>query len=123
MKKPSTPQSGMTLVEVMVVLAIIGILLSIASVAWLRSRAEARAKVCQENQAKLMDAIHNWALEKGMKLEDSPTWDILVGPAAYLRRTPVCPIGNTPIAIPSVGGKTVCPTGTDGHEISTQPSD
>ena len=46
-------RKGFTLVEIMIVVAIIGILVSIATPGFINARKQSRAKACQESQEKL----------------------------------------------------------------------
>ena len=45
-----------TLLEVLIVLAIIGIIVSIAAYTWFRQREISRGRACQENLTKISDA-------------------------------------------------------------------
>ena len=84
-----------TLVEIMIVVAIIGILLAIAVPGYIRAREVARRNVCQENLVKMDTAKSIWALDNNKEATDSPTWGDLVkagGNETYLRLKPICPI-------------------------------
>ena len=54
---------GFTLVEIMIVVAIIGIIIAIAVPAFLRARENARGRACQENLMKLDGSTEQWALD------------------------------------------------------------
>ncbi len=57
--------SGFTLVEIMIVVAIIGILAAIAIPNFMRARANAQQKACINNLRQIDGAINEWALETG----------------------------------------------------------
>lgn len=90
-----------TLVEIMIVVAIIGILIAIAVPGFIRAREVSRRNSCQENLTKIDGAKSTWSLEFNKASTDSPTWADLLQTAAatadqgYLRFQPVCPLDST----------------------------
>jgi hypothetical protein len=67
-------------------------------------------KACTENLQKIDGAKEQWALEKGKKVGDRPTWDDLVSPTsgtAFLRKMPYCPQGGT-YTIGAIGEDPIC---------------
>ena len=92
---------GFTLVEIMIVVAIIGIIIAIAVPAFLRARENSRGRACQENLTKIDGAKEQYAIEfkygNGQGINMS---DLMVPPNAgagegYIKRTPVCPAGGS----------------------------
>ncbi|MBI1290293.1 prepilin-type N-terminal cleavage/methylation domain-containing protein [bacterium] len=87
-----------TLVEIMIVVAIIGILIAIAVPGFLKARETSRRNACLENQAKIEGAVDQWLLDNNLDGGDVAVFQDavlmrLVGPELYLRKTPVCPGG------------------------------
>jgi len=58
-------KAGFTLVEIMIVVAIIGLLAAIAIPNFLRARSTAQQNACINNLRQIDAAIQQWALEKG----------------------------------------------------------
>lgn len=114
---------GFTLVEIMIVVAIIGILLTIAIPSFMRARETARAKACQENLQKIDSAKEQWALENNLSngSEVPDGWlddDNIVGPEGYIKKKPVCPAGGTYTPNP-IGTDPECSIGTSINPDNT----
>jgi len=115
MLKVKRGRKGFTLVEIMIVVAIIGILVAIAVPGFINARAQSRAKACQEGQEKLDGATQEWALENNKDSASTPAWADLVGASLYLSRTPKCPEAGLEIALHSVGTIGACPSTVATH--------
>ncbi len=105
---------GFTLVEIMIVVAIIGLLAAIAIPNFAKARSLSRARACMNNLRLIDGAIQQAALEKGLKTSDTATAsDVIV----YLGRgtettgvAPTCPEGNVAYSSTfTVGTMPVCP--------------
>ena len=84
-------QSGFTLIELVIVLAVIGILLSIAIPVYEKSVVHARESALKQDLATLRSAIDQYTLDK----EKAPqSLDELVS-AGYLRQIPKDPLTNS----------------------------
>ena len=114
----SVTRSGLSGHDQVLALALVpvGVMAATAVPGFIHARGQAQGKACLEAQDKLEGAVDQWAIETGAAPgAKGPSWSVLVGPTGYLRRTPICPVDGTPIAIPNVGGTTECPNHIPSH--------
>jgi prepilin-type N-terminal cleavage/methylation domain-containing protein len=99
---------GFTLVEIMIVVAIIGIIIAIAIPGFMRAREVSRATSCQENLIKIEGAVDQWAIEYDKSDVDTVDWGFLVGKTLYLKKTPRCRGGGSYGGTFTVGVSPAC---------------
>ena len=110
MKKMNT-KSGFTLIEIMIVVAIIIILATLAIPAFQAARVKSQASVCVNNLRQIDGAYDLYYLEEGAAPSDIDA--DLVGARLYIKSTPVCPDANGGYTLPSGGTNTICDIGDD----------
>jgi prepilin-type N-terminal cleavage/methylation domain-containing protein len=93
MKINSSRSAGFTLVEIMIVVAIIGLLATIAIPNFVRARLKAQESACINNLKQIDGAKQTWALENRASQASVPT---IANVQPYLGRgtagtAPICP--------------------------------
>ena len=115
MKIKTSRNAGFTLVEIMIVVAIIGLLAAIAIPNFVRARQTAQTNACLNN-LRIIDAAKNqYALENGLKTGDATATAITLQPYIGHSATsvfPTCPIGSSVYTIAAIGTNPTCPNAT-----------
>src|SRR5881397_940517 len=85
-------KAGFTLVEIMIVVAIIGLLAAIAIPNFVRARATSQANACINNLRQIDGATQQWALET-KQAPDAPVTYANI--SSYLHNSVTCPSGGS----------------------------
>ena len=95
MKVTTPAKRGFTLVEIMIVVATIGILATIAIPNYVKARGTSQRNACINNLRQLDGAVQQWALEN----KKGPTDPAALSDATpYLKSSVICPTGGTSIS-------------------------
>ena len=98
MKVTTSRKSGFTLVEIMIVVAIIGLLAAIAIPNFVKARTTSQMNACINNLRQIDGAKQQWALETKQQSAALPVAaDIApyMGRAGTVATLPACPSGGT----------------------------
>jgi prepilin-type N-terminal cleavage/methylation domain-containing protein len=105
MKINTSRKAGFTLVEIMIVVAIIGLLAAIAIPNFVRARTTAQTNACVNNLRQIDGAKDQAALENGLTTGGNVSSLV----ADYIKNgLPECPVGNTAYTVNIVGTDPAC---------------
>jgi prepilin-type N-terminal cleavage/methylation domain-containing protein len=117
MKTRDREVGGFTLIEVMVVVAIIATLVSVGLTSLFKARRTAAEKTCIGNMMQLDSAKQQWAVNENKPVTETPTHTDIIGAELYLKQMPACPSGGS-YTIFNVATKPTCNLATtDGHSM------
>ncbi len=119
MKTQQSRKAGFTLVEIMIVVAIIGLLAAIAIPNFVKARATAQKNSCIANLKQIDGAVQQWALEQKKVATDTYAMtDTTLLPYMKGSVMPTCPAtGSAYTAGATVSASPGCPNASLGHTL------
>jgi prepilin-type N-terminal cleavage/methylation domain-containing protein len=117
MKMTVSREAGFTLVEIMIVCAIVGLLAAIAIPNFIASRNSSNRSVCIANLKQINDAKTTWAMEAKKSTTDKPLESDLFGYEKYISQQPYCP-ANGVYTLNTVDARPTCTLSVaEGHSL------
>ena len=116
-------KAGFTLVEIMIVVAIIGLLAAIAIPNFVKARQTSQANACINNLRQIDAAANQFALEKGKKTGDGITLTTDLTPYIKLNSggvIPACPAGGN-YSDTTIGTQPTCDLGSSVTPAHVMP--
>ena len=112
-------KAGFTLVEIMIVVAIVGILAGVMVPNIVKARTLSQKNICIANLKQIDSAKHTWAYENNKANTEVPTDADLFGYDKYLVDKPACPGGGADYitTIGNVATAPACSLSALGHVL------
>jgi len=113
------PEHGFTILELLIVIAIIAIIAAIGIPNYAGSREESRKIACIANLRQINSAVEQWVIENSIPVNTTPSESDEKQIYSYLKTTrPACPSGGTYVIHATGSAKQVtCSLSDKGHTL------
>lgn len=110
------------MIEIMIVVALIGMLATIATPTWVRARTASQTNTCINNLKQIDGAKQEWGLENKAKPDATMLYSDI---SVYLKRAVICPAGGSAATFSStymlndLSTKPTCQISPSDHVLPT----
>jgi prepilin-type N-terminal cleavage/methylation domain-containing protein len=119
MKNRTSRKSGFTLLEIVIVVAIIGLFTAIAVPNFVQARTPSQRTACINNLRQINSAVQQWALEQNAGFDATVTYSDI---RPYMKSSVVCPAGGASFSdsymINGVTNRPTCQKVPGGHILT-----
>lgn len=109
-------QAGLSLIELAIVVAVLGVMAMIALPNLFSSRKTAEDKVCISNLRAIKHAKEKWGFDKKKQPADIPTYNDIKEYLAKSTQLSICPIGGK-YTLGALNEDPTCEYAAQGHEL------
>ena len=114
-KNPSR-QTGLSLIELAIVVAVLGVMAMIALPNLFSSRKTAEDKVCISNLRAIKHAKEKWGFDKKKQPSDIPTYDDIKEYLSKTTQLSICPVGGK-YTLGALNENPSCEFAAQGHVL------
>jgi prepilin-type N-terminal cleavage/methylation domain-containing protein len=125
MKMRKSKTSGFTLIEIMIVVALIGLLATMATPTWVRARTRSQTNTCVNNLRQIEAAKQQWAMETKQPTNATPVYTDI---SSYLKNSVSCPTAGTDTSFSGsyqpndLGNQPSCLIAPGTHSLPLEPT-
>jgi len=115
---PKPSQKGLSLIELAIVVAVIGVMAMIALPNLFSARKTAEDKVCIANLRAIKHAKEKWGFDEKKGPTDIPTYDDIKPYLSHTQTQNICPIGGK-YTLGALNEDPTCEYANLGHKLDT----
>jgi len=115
-RKSHPSRAGLSLIEIAIVVAVLGVMALIALPNLFSSRKTAEEKVCISNLRAIKHAKEKWGFNEKKQPSDIPTFDDIKEYLSRVDELSICPLGGK-YSLGALNETPTCEYASQGHEL------